>query len=118
MKLFQWNRDAGVWATIQSKYLRIDGTTPRNADVFQFNLEIGPLNHDFSIWVTLGRLEDHPGIIFWWGIKSKQFRLKRKDCKCYDCRLHKPIPREVIEAMMKSMTDPDRPVKVLKYDED
>lgn len=114
MKLFKWDGSFGMWTLIESKYFNVQGTTPRNADVFQIYVDIGVSPRDISIWTTLGKPKSHPGVILWWGEKSWQ-KLKwvPKNCDCLSCLRSRPIPPEILQAMYKAMTDPNIPTRKL-----
>lgn len=49
MKL--WRSDVGIWTLIKTKRLGLSGTTPRNAEMWGFFLDVGK----YSFWFDIGR---------------------------------------------------------------
>lgn len=58
-KVPSWNSDLGIWYLVRTKHLTVHGTTPRNADAFTLDLDVGK----FSFWPYIGR--KRLGFDFW-----------------------------------------------------
>lgn len=86
MKL--WDSDLGIWNLVQTRWVSVHGTTPRNADVWTLALTFGKRELEF---VT----GPHARITMWTG-NSWTWEIGRNDpkCKCYNCQMMAPPPLE------------------------
>lgn len=83
-----WDSDLGIWALIRTKWFSIEGTTPRNADVWVLAILVGNRELEF---VT----GPHARITYWRGNKYIwELARNSKNCKCYNCRMMAPPPLE------------------------
>ena len=80
MKL--WDSDLGIWNLVQTRWLSVHGTTPRNADVWTLAINIGPRELEF---VT----GPHARVTMWRG-NSWVWEIGRENpkCTCYACQVN------------------------------
>lgn len=91
----RWRSDVGMWYLVKTKHFSITGTTPRNADVFSIDVEIGPVVinpsiglHDIGLTVWIGES------LYGWSAG----RMAR-----YAKSLRAPLPPATIEALRKQL---------------
>lgn len=85
MKL--WDSDLGIWCLLYTRWISVHGTTPRNADVWTFEVTLGPL----TLALSSG---PHASVEFWVGEKMHEWRRNKANCACWSCHYHKPLPPE------------------------
>lgn len=110
MKSRKLRKTLGMWCLVYTQWVRIYGTTPRNAGYW--NLNIGVL--DFDVKAFVGK---HVGVEFWFGEKLKLYEWKPKDCTCFGCMMHKPLPPGLLEAIRRRLFD-DEGRRIVNRDND
>ncbi len=82
-KSLTWQPEVGVWTLLNLRWVGIDGTTPRNADVWTLSLRLGGRGrYGTELWLRVGR---HWGATVWVGAWTRGWHAKGKGCQCYDC---------------------------------
>lgn len=79
-----WERDLGLWCLVNTKWFRLHGSTPRNADIWFLNIGLG----SFHIWMGTGphrffEIHDKNYNEIWSATRNKP------DCTCYGCRMYR-----------------------------
>jgi hypothetical protein len=97
MNLF-WDGEYGIWTLIRTKWFSIHGTTPRNADVWSLDIDLGKYSLCFSTGV-------HASVEFWSGDTLHQFQRNKPDCRCFTCRVYQPLPPEVKAKLVDILKD-------------
>lgn len=110
MKSRKLRKTLGMWCLVYTQWVRIYGTTPRNAGYW--NLDIGIL--DFDIKAFVGQ---HVGVEFWFGEKLKLYEWKPKNCTCYGCMVRRPLKPEVIQAIRRMLFN-DEAQRTVRMDDD
>lgn len=93
-----WDSDYGIWTLIHTKWFSIHGTTPRNADVWSLDIDLGK----YSLCLSTG---PHASIEFWSGDNLHQLRRNKAGCRCYGCTMHQPLSPEIRERLFNSLTE-------------
>jgi hypothetical protein len=78
-----WDPETGVWVLLDVGWAGVDGTTPRNADVWTLSLRAGGRERwGTELWLRAGR---HWGAQLWVGAWNAGWHARSKGCQCYDC---------------------------------
>lgn len=69
----KWDPEFGIWYLLDSAFLTIHGTTPRNADSWTIDVDFH--GHDFVFIVHVDHHLRDAGLIWWHGEKYREFVL-------------------------------------------
>lgn len=92
----KWDSEHGIWSLVDSKLITVHGTTFRNADYLTLNIDLNII--DYGIELFWG---PHKGIHLWPPDGIHTFQWKPKKCKCYGCRMRRPMSAEALQALVK-----------------
>jgi hypothetical protein len=100
------NRELGLWSLTKNRWFSIGGTTPRNADYWNFEFAV----NEYSVNFFFGK---HIGMEYWWGDEYKVHEIKPRNCKCFSCQMHQPLSPELRKALFEKFCDPNYKPKKL-----
>lgn len=77
------NRELGIWELCRTGVLWIHGTTPRNADIWTVDVNLGIRVERPGIWLKTGR---HFGVELWLdGDRCLHVHRRPRKCDCWQC---------------------------------